>query len=129
MHWWQPHMPSRAYILVPPPHTKWRKETTLSPQNKSAKKPRIRATKRRPYIPTNIKPKLDSLRSKLHLTDKELSKIVVAFPCLLGYSLERRYAPRIGACKEAGIDPRWVLKTISLNDAKFHTALARQSDK
>jgi len=77
----------------------------------------------------NIKPKLDSLRSELHLTDKELSKIVVAFPPLVGYSLERRYAPRIGACKEAGIDPRWVLKTISLNDAKFHTALARQSDK
>ena len=36
---------------------------------------------------------------------------------------------RIGACKEAGIDPRWVLKTIYLNDAKFHTALARQSAK
>ena len=77
----------------------------------------------------NIKPKLDSLRSELHLTDKELAKIALKHPPLLSYSLERRYAPRIGACKEAGIDPRWVLKTICLNDAKFHTALARQSDK
>ena len=25
-HWWQPHMPGRAYI--PPPHTKWTKEPT-----------------------------------------------------------------------------------------------------
>ena len=51
-----------------------------------------------PTSPTSIA-KLDSLRSELHLTDKELDKIVVAYPPLVGCSFKDNIKPKLDSLR------------------------------
>ena len=78
------------------------------------------------YSPTkNLAPKLELLCGpEVGLSLDEARARVLKFPALLGYSLERRYQPRLRECAAAGVSPCFVLDRIALTDAKFEAALA-----
>ena len=44
---------------------------------------------------------------------------IVSYPARLGYSLERRYRPRLRACRLAGADVEVVLRLAARTDVSF----------
>ena len=64
-------------------------------------------------------------QAHLKLTDEQLRKIVVANPPVLGYSLEKRYLPRIDATQAAKKDLMMVIHKIYLCDSRFFALLGR----
>jgi len=68
---------------------------------------------------SNIVPQLNFSQEELGLLDGDLRNCVVSFPTLSGYSLEKRYRPRLEACCTAGMDDMRVLSLITLTDISF----------
>ena len=50
---------------------------------------------------------------------QSLRESIVSRPARLGYSLERRYRPRLRACRQAGADVEVVLRLAARTDASF----------
>ena len=67
----------------------------------------------------NLGPKLDWLQHELQLSTADLRARVLAAPAILGYSLERRYRPRLRVCRDAGVDSMAVLTRIAMSDERF----------
>ena len=73
----------------------------------------------------NIEPKLAYLRKELALSEEALRESVIKSPALLGYSLDRRYKPRIELCRRAGAPAELVVTQAKLNDVKFKDLIAQ----
>ena len=67
----------------------------------------------------NLKPKLYFLQAELNLSLNTLRQSIVSYPARLGYSLERRYRPRLRACRLAGADVEAVIRLAARTDARF----------
>ena len=46
----------------------------------------------------------------------------------MSYSLEKRYRPRLEACRAAGVDAEYVLTYVSKMDEKFYELLEKKGD-
>ena len=68
---------------------------------------------------SNIEPKLNLLQAELGLSLDAMRAKVLTCPALLGYSLSRRFIPRLEACREVGADPILVLNRVTLTDERF----------
>ena len=67
----------------------------------------------------NMAPKLAYLEREIGLSRAELGEWVVNSPTILAYSLEKRYRPRIEACRAAGVDAKRVLSYATQTDEAF----------
>ena len=69
-------------------------------------------------IEKNLEPKLEFLAQDLGLSPSEIRAAVMKGGCL-SYSLEKRYKPRLEACKAAGVDKSSVLFYMKQSDEIF----------
>ena len=71
----------------------------------------------------NLALKLDYLQTELGLPAAELRRRVMGQPALLGYSLERRYRPRVARVDALGLPSAYALDRMSLGEARFEQSL------
>ena len=72
----------------------------------------------------NLQPKLAFLQAELSLSTDELRDKVILKPAVLGYSLAKRFRPRLAAIRAAGKDPFVLLTRITYTDACFDPSIA-----
>ena len=53
---------------------------------------------------------------------------ILKLPSLLGYSLEKRYVPRVARCRLAGLPAVSALSTMALTDARFNKSVPLKDD-
>ena len=68
-------------------------------------------------------PKLAYLEQELNMTRAALRDHVLRIPAILAYSLDKRYRPRVEACRAAGVDAAYVLTAAPLTDEYFYERL------
>ena len=68
-------------------------------------------------------PKLAYLEKELNMTRAALRDHVLRIPAILAYSLDKRYRPRVEACRAAGVDAAYVLTAAPLTDEYFYERL------
>lgn len=73
---------------------------------------------------TSLQPKVDYLRNALG--QDTLSRALLTFPPLLGYSLQNRIQPRLEKLLEAGVDGSKISYCLPMTQEKFETWLERQ---
>jgi mTERF domain-containing protein, mitochondrial len=83
---------------------------------------------------SNLRPKLEFLNVTLHHTSSfrdvsSVRDVVMRLPTLLGYSLEKRIAPRMNAILEAGCEPSCITIGIPMTQADFDVWLHRRVRK
>lgn len=72
---------------------------------------------------TNLAPKLDYLECTLSLPADVLRERIVRLPALLGYSLRKRYQPRVALCDAAGLPPDFALDRMAWSGPRFTLAV------
>lgn len=83
---------------------------------------------------SNLRPKLEFLNATVlaNTTYHDVSAVremVMRLPTLLGYSLEKRIAPRMNAIVEAGCEPNCITIGIPMTQTDFHKWLNRRALK
>ena len=73
----------------------------------------------------NLAPKLAYLEREIGLSRPELREHVLRIPAIVGYSLDKRYRPRVEACRAAGVDPAYAVTTAPYTDEYFYARLER----
>ena len=74
-------------------------------------------------VSNNMEPKLAYLEQELNMTRAALRDHVLRIPAILAYSLDKRYRPRVEACRAAGVDAGYVLTAAPLTDEYFYERL------
>ena len=74
-------------------------------------------------VSNNMEPKLAYLEQELNMTRAALRDHVLRIPAILAYSLDKRYRPRVEACRAAGVDAAYVLTAAPLTDEYFYERL------
>ena len=74
-------------------------------------------------VEANMAPKLAYLEQELNMTRAALRDHVLRIPAILAYSLDKRYRPRVEACRAAGVDAAYVLTAAPLTDEYFYERL------
>ena len=71
----------------------------------------------------NLAPKLDYLLGATGLSSSEFRDHIIRIPAIPSYSLDKRYRPRVEACRAAGVDAAYVLTAAPLTDEYFYERL------
>ena len=67
-----------------------------------------------------MEPKLSYFERELGMSPQEIRSKIISMPARLGYSIEKRYRPRLAAIRAtAGADPAAVIDRIRAADAEF----------
>ena len=67
-----------------------------------------------------MEPKLSYFEHELGMSPREIRSKIISMPARLGYSIEKRYRPRLAAIRApAGADPAAVIDRIRAADAEF----------
>ena len=74
-------------------------------------------------VEDNMAPKLAYLEQELNMTRAALRDHVLRIPAILAYCLDKRYRPRVEACRAAGVDAAYVLTATPLTDEYFYERL------
>ena len=76
---------------------------------------------------SNLSPKLEfDVQTEIGLSLDDMRERVVRMPAILGYSREKRFHPRLAACRKVGAEPTVVLDRITQPDSKFFPSIGME---